>query len=1024
LLFIFNDIEIDPATREIRRGGVPVESEPKVFDVLLYLVERRERVVGKKELLDAVWERRVVSEAAMTRAIHAARRLIGDSQAIKTFYGRGYRFVGSARSSSDGASASRVSDEPSAQRESGARSSARSALARLDLIGREPELTLATECLEAASAGQRRTLIVTGEAGVGKTALCERIALLSAERGSHAVWGRSSEVPGAPAYWPFTQVLRAIGQVIAPARRHALLEAHPKIRELFAPSGLGPSAISGDAEQARFRLFDSIGQALRSIFATDTFTIIVDDLHCADTPSLLLFHFLVQQLTDAHLLLVAAYRDAEMRSDPSRARWVSDLLRQPGVRTAALHGLDVAQVRLLVEAATGGPADPNAVDHLVEQTAGNPFYLSQIIPLFRPHDGSSDAPARSHSRLPGSVRDAVESHLSALSSETRRVLEAGAVIGREFELVVLTGVTTLDTSAVLRALEPARTAGLVARTGSLAAGFRFAHVIVRDTLYAGLADAARGELHGLVGEAFEELYEGTLDEVASELSHHFTEATGIDSSDKAIRYAVMAGDVALKKLAYEDATREFERAVAALTRTKERDEQLRCDLLLKLASAYTRSGQLDLARKIFSQAADLARRIEEPKRLAMVALDLAPGFFSIETSHFDKYLVERLEEALAVLGDTDPILRARLLSRLSIALYWTDQAGRRTELCAEAGAIADRTGSSEARLHALTAQHASLWSPHNALARLEWSGELISLSERTGDSETLLVSRCLRILDLLEQGDMGSVRDEMARFKKLADAIQQPECIWMADMYENMLALARGEFARVEQFGLRSIELGQRIRHHNAYQTGGVYIGMTRCETSGVEELIPALETNMETYPLASWAGLHTLACLRAGDDERTLKSLKRSLTLLPKQPPNHTWLPAMVGMCEAASHLHAGNEAAILSERLACISTRYVVIGYGIALFGSLNRSLGLLALAEERWTDAVDLLESAVEENLSIELEPYVAHSRRELAKALRQRGGPGDRRRATRSLEQAHATAERLGMTWLLRQARTMA
>jgi hypothetical protein len=160
---------------------------------------------------------------------------------------------------------------------------------------------------------------------------------------------------------------------------------------------------------------------------------------------------------------------------------------------------------------------------------------------------------------------------------------------------------------------------------------------------------------------------------------------------------------------------------------------------------------------------------------------------------------------------------------------------------------------------------------------------------------------------------------------------------------------------------------------------------------------------------------------MRAGDDERTLRSLKRSLMVLPKEPPNFTWLPAIAGMCEAAAYLQAGSEAESLSERLAPISLRYVVIGYGIAMFGSLDRPLGLLALAKERWTDAITLLESSIEANLRIGLEPYVAHSRRELAVSLTRRGAPGDRARAARSLEQSIAMAERLGMTWLLRRTR---
>jgi DNA-binding winged helix-turn-helix (wHTH) protein/tetratricopeptide (TPR) repeat protein len=1019
VLYRFNDIEIDPSARELRKGGAVLEVEPRVLDLLLYLVERKERVVGKRELLDAVWEGRIVSDAAMARAIHSARKLIGDPEAIRTFYGRGYRFVAASPAETAPSRVDRSAHEEAPRSKSISSGRSPSPL----LVGRDSDLALAAECLDAALQGQTRGLIMTGEAGVGKTALCERIAQISTERGVLAVWGRCSEVPGAPAYWPFTQVLRSIGERLPSERREELLEAYPKVRELLSPSGLSLDA-TGDAEQARFRLFDSIAQFLRAAAAGAAFAIVVDDLHCADTPSLLLFHFLMQQLKDARLLLVAAYRDAEMRSDPARLRWLGDLLRQPGVRTMALRGLDATEVGVLWEAFTGSRASPSTVEYLVDQTAGNPFYLSRLIPLLNAHEEISSAvPSGQDAELPRSLRDAVESQLANLPGETRRVLDVAAVIGRELDIAVLATALGASYAAVFAAMDPARASGLVARTGESRMTLRFGHVIVRDTIYTGLTDASRGDLHRRVGEAYETLHDGQLDDVASELSHHYAYATGPDASEKAIRYSIAAGEVALNRLAYEDATRELERATAALMRTPDRDERLRCDVLLELASAYTRSGHLDSARKIFRQAADLARRIQEPERLAMVAMDLAPGFFSIETSHVDEYLIERLEEALQVLGDTDSVLRARLLSRLAIALYWTDQKERRIRLCEEAAGIAERTGSAEAHLPALIAQHAALWSPYNWNIRLEWSRELIELSAQADDSDALLVSRCFRISDLLEHGDMSAVREEIERFRTLAHAMQQPECIWMSDMYDNMLALARGEFARVEQFGIRSIELGQRIRHHNAVQTGGVYIGLTRCETSGLEEFIPVFESNMETYPLASWAGLHTMACARGGDDERTRRSLVRSLELLPKEPPNLTWLPAIAMMCEAAAHLDAGNEAEKLDERLAPIESRYLVIGYGIALCGALTRSLGLLAFARERWTDAVVLLEDAIEKNGRLGLEPYVAHTRRELSRTLVRRGLPRDRARANRLLEQSLATGERLGMTWLLRQGRAM-
>src|ERR1700753_2629199 len=126
------------------------------------------------------------------------------------------------------------------------------------LIGRSAEVALATECLEAVSKGEPRILTVAGEAGIGKTAICEHSATLAAERGMRVAWGRCSELPGVPAYWPYIQIFRKLLEVSSNEVRKQLGSEHPGVQELVTSLAFTSPAFAGDGEQARFRFFDSV----------------------------------------------------------------------------------------------------------------------------------------------------------------------------------------------------------------------------------------------------------------------------------------------------------------------------------------------------------------------------------------------------------------------------------------------------------------------------------------------------------------------------------------------------------------------------------------------------------------------------------------------------------------------------------------------------------------------------------------------------------------------------------------------
>jgi DNA-binding winged helix-turn-helix (wHTH) protein len=286
-VFAFAGFELHEGTRELRLRGQPVSVEPKVLDVLLVLLRNRSRVVSRAELLDTVWHGVVVGDSALARAVREARRALGDDgegqRFIKTSHGRGYRFVA--------ATTERGAAPPDDQRGSGPDDPVEPH-AGDDFVGRDEPLRRFSAMLSEGAAGKGSALLVSGEAGIGKTRMLEKFAEVAVERGYVAHLARCSEADGVPALWPFEQVVRAElaaleGAALTVAQRRAIGEVAPLARDAAARLGVeqGPMA---DGPEGRFRLFTDVARYLIDAASQRPRAILVDDLHLADGASLAL----------------------------------------------------------------------------------------------------------------------------------------------------------------------------------------------------------------------------------------------------------------------------------------------------------------------------------------------------------------------------------------------------------------------------------------------------------------------------------------------------------------------------------------------------------------------------------------------------------------------------------------------------------------------------------------------------------------------------------------------------------------
>jgi class 3 adenylate cyclase len=435
-------------------------------------------------------------------------------------------------------------------------------------VGRQGEQAELRGALDRALGGRGQLVLVSGEAGIGKTRITEELCAEARSREAQVAWGRCREGAGAPAYWPWRQALRAYAGGRPPEEVAAELgpdvgELAQLLPELAHLEGARRPATELDPEMARFRLFDAMTSCLRSAAAARGLVVVLDDLHWADQASLLLLGFVAAELDDTRLLVVGTYRDVEVDRRHPLSGTLAELFRQPATFYLSLSGLDRGEVGRFIAGVTGTDPAADLVTAVHGQTEGNPYFVGELVRLLEA-ERRLDAGGLEGAGIPEGIRHVIGRRLNRLSEEANASLAAASVQGRDFDLDVVARVTGLPTGDVLDSLEEGMDARLVAESATRPGRFRFAHALVRETLYDELPARERRRLHDRVGAALVELRGDDFEGYLAELAHHFSLAARPGQAGQAVAFARQAGDRAMKVLAYEEAAGHYQRALGAL----------------------------------------------------------------------------------------------------------------------------------------------------------------------------------------------------------------------------------------------------------------------------------------------------------------------------------------------------------------------------------------------------------------------------------------------------------------------------
>ena len=388
----------------------------------------------------------------------------------------------------------------------------------IPLVGRDSELADLLAGIDDAIGGSGRLFLLAGDPGIGKSRLAHEAAVDARDRGVKVAWGRCWEAGGAPAYWPWVQSLQGCVRGLGSEELRSYLGAGaPFVAQLVAgvaeilPDVCPPPPMG--AEVGRFRLFDAVAAFLRNAAARQPLMLVLDDLHAADAPSILLLRYVARELGDARVLVLGAYRDIELDRGHPLAVALAEVSREPATRHLRLSGLTEAGVGRLIQETAGVMPGDSVVAAVHRSTGGNPLFVGEVIRLLAAEGGLGpiDDPAGLRLAIPEGIREVIGRRVARLPDPCAKVISLASIFGREFSLRPLARLSEVPAGELLDTLEESISARMVAEVPGAPGRLRFTHTLIRDIVYENIPAGQRLRLHQRAGEALEALYQQDLD---------------------------------------------------------------------------------------------------------------------------------------------------------------------------------------------------------------------------------------------------------------------------------------------------------------------------------------------------------------------------------------------------------------------------------------------------------------------------------------------------------------------------------
>ena len=660
-------------------------------------------------------------------------------------------------------------------------------LYRRVFVGRENELRQLQQAFDAAMSGQGGLVMVVGEPGIGKTALCEQLATYAAMRGGRWLVGHCYEEGSLSLpYLAFVEAMRTyvldrdpdalrseLGNGAAEVAR-IVSEVRDKVQVDLAGTG--------DPDDDRWRLLTSITTFLRNAASVQPLVIVLEDLHWSDRGTLDLLLHVARNLEGARLLIVGTYRDVEVDRTHPLSATLADLRRINTFLRVPLRGLTVDEVHRMYEAIRGQSVGWGQAEAVHRATEGNPLFVQEVLRylveegIVVRQDGRYVAQAPGEG-VPEGLRDVVGRRLGHLSEAANRVLSTAAVIGRDFRLDVLQQVAGLPEDEVLQALEEATERSIIEQRQSVGVlAFRFTHAFFRQVLYEENLAARQIRWHQQVARALEAAYGVRRDEHAAELAEHYSHSTDSEDLRKAVAYGQLAAARSMSVFAYGEAVGHLDQAIKAQEVLDPEDHEELCDLHVALGDALLPAGEplraMDFAA---SSAFRHAEELGDSSR-AFEACRIGLDGGALATPGGSPSWFKWLEHAEVYAGVSDTA-RLRFIRSKSVQLRFTGQVAEAQSLLEDGLALARTSGSADAEFGVVSALILlSLWHSLDTSNAVALADEYMTPSNegRIRSDLTLLNALTNSWAAYIENGQRAKATEILDRLTNLAERSKRP----------------------------------------------------------------------------------------------------------------------------------------------------------------------------------------------------------------------------------------------------------
>jgi DNA-binding winged helix-turn-helix (wHTH) protein/predicted ATPase len=644
MIYAFEEYELDVPRYELRYAGKLVKLEPQVFNILVYLIEHRERVVTKEELLEQLWQGRVVGEAALTSRLTAARKAIGDSgreqRMIQTVHGRGYRFMAPVTIADGPPAVPALSSPPSwLAADPSARPPPGPPL-RGVMVGRDVELAQLHQHFDHALQGARQVVLITGEAGIGKTTLVD--AFVAQVAAKTAVWigrGQCIEQHGAgEAYLPLLEALGRLGRGPNGSRLLELLrhQAPSWLVHLPAlvPAGEFEAVQRRTAGATRERMLRELAEAVEALTAARPLVLVLEDLHWTDVSTLDWLAYVARRREPARLLVVGTSRPVEavVAAHPLRAVTQELRLHGQGVELVLPYLPETGVAAYLAQRYGAGTLPAALARVLHQRTGGNPLFLVAVVDALVQQGRLQEGPTgwalvgdleTVTMGVPASVRQLLERQFEQLAPEEQVLLEAASVVGVEFAAAAVAAVAQAIEAVEACCDALARRGQFVQARGTadwpdgtVTASYGFRHALYRELVYDRVPASRRVRWHRQIGARLEAGYGARAPELAAELAEHFVRGR---NAEQAVQYLQLAGAQAVQRSAHREALQHLTRGLELLAMLPETPARAQQELNLRLALGQALSATKGIAapevERTYAQARALCAQLGETPQL-------------------------------------------------------------------------------------------------------------------------------------------------------------------------------------------------------------------------------------------------------------------------------------------------------------------------------------------------------------------------------------------------------------------------